>query len=871
MPTTTATFFISAVTDEFASYRGALATHLDRPGVRIETQEKFLAYGDATLLKLDDYIARCDAVIHLVGDRTGGIASEANRAKLLSQPQRSDLAERLGLDAAAVSSLSYTQWEAWLAEYHGRKIYIATPTTDAPRGGALDDAAQAEAERQSQRRHLDALRKRARYPEIAFASSDKLCIALLHALHDLLPPVSVPISSQLPPSLGRLFKGRDEWLVRIRQALQPTIDGRVDASRVALWGMGGLGKTRLAAEYAHTFAHEYSALLFVSATTPEDLKNSLAELTGALRLPQASSPDRESRLQAALEWLDDPTHRGWFLLIDNVDDEAAFVEVETLLRRLHRGRVILTGRLRDWPDYVIDLELDLLQPDHAVEYLLDATAGKRLPDAAGQDGDRAQAALIAKELDGLALGLTQAAHAIRRRTLSFADYLAEWRTNREELLDDPDFDPKRTGYPRTVAVTWKTSYNQLPPASVAVFDALCWLAPDPIPERLITKAWKQEAIALLPEGLQLEVERNPRRLLLPIYDFCLAERPEGPQRLFTIHRLVQDVGRLWQRKGGTAPARAELALRLVEADFVRPGTIENLTLHILPELRATAPHVLAVLEMPGFPARPPLVRSRLRRVLATMRWTEGRLAEAVLEAQHAVAEARAAEVSEIAQATLAQALSELTSNLESQGDFPAALAAATEAVTLLELLVKKEPENVAHQRGLGIELNNVGRICESQGNFGLAQELFAQSQGISELLVKKEPENLAYQRGLVIELESVGRISESQGDFGLAQELFARSQGISELLVKKEPENLAYQRDLYIDLFWAGRAAGSRESATKPSTGWKSQGACPETCGPGLVRCRNKRSICRASRKSCDWRGRPEAQVIHFSRRLPAQ
>ncbi len=787
MPTTTATFFISAVTDEFASYRGALATHLDRPGVRIETQEKFLAYGDATLLKLDDYIARCDAVIHLVGDRTGGIASEANRAKLLSQPQRSDLAERLGLDAAAISSLSYTQWEAWLAEYHGRKIYIATPTTDAPRGGALVDPAQAEAERQSQRRHLDALRKRARYPEIAFASSDKLCIALLHALHDLLPPVSVPISSQLPPSLGRLlFKGRDEWLVRIRQALQPTVDGRVDASRVALWGMGGLGKTRLAAEYAHTFAHEHSALLFVSATTPEDLKNSLAELTSALRLPQASSPDRESRLQAALEWLDDPTHRGWFLLIDNVDDEAAFVEVETLLRRLHRGRVILTGRLRDWPDYVIDLELDLLQPDHAVEYLLDATAGKRLPDAAGKDGDRAQAALIAKELlDGLALGLTQAAHAIRRRTLSFADYLAEWRTNREELLDDPDFDPKRTGYPRTVAVTWKTSYNQLPPASVAVFDALCWLAPDPIPERLITKAWKQEAIALLPEGLQLEVERNPRRLLLPIYDFCLAERPEGPQRLFTIHRLVQHVGRLWQHKGGTAPARAELALRLVEADFVRPDTIENLTLHILPELRATAPHVLAVLEMPGFPARLPLVRSRLRRVLATMRWTEGRLAEAVLEAQHAVAEARAAEVPEIAQATLAQALSELTSNLKSQGDFPAALAAATEAVTLLELLVKKEPENLAHQRELGIALESVGRICAKQGDLGRAQELFARSQGISELLVKKEPENLAYQRDLYIAFWWAGRAARKSGKRDEAVNRLESAKALAQRLVAR--------------------------------------------------------------------------------------
>jgi hypothetical protein len=636
MPTHTATFFISAVTDEFRSYRDALATLLDRPGVRIETQEKFLLYGDATLLMLDDYIQQCDAVIHLAGDRTGGeetggIASEANRRKLLEK--HSDLPEKLGLDAVFIARLSYTQWEAWLAEYHGKKLCIATPTPEAPRDSILADATTAEIQRQSQRDHLAALRKQARYPEVSFANSDKLCLALLRALHDLLPPVSVPISIQLPPSLGHLFKGRDEWLVRLRRALQPAADGRVDASRVALWGMGGLGKTRLAAEYAHTYAHEHSALLFVSAATPEDLKNSLAELTGALHLPQASSPNRESRIQAALDWLDEPTHRGWFLLIDNVDDEAAFAEAETLLRRLHYGRVILTGRLRDWPDYVTDLHLDVLQPEHAVEYLLDATADKRLADPAGPDADRAQAVLIANELDGLALALTQAAHAIRRRTLSFADYLADWKTNRAELLDDPDFDPKRTGYPRTVAVTWKTSYVQLPPASAAVFDALCWLAPDPIPERLVTGPWEPEALLLLPEGVRSEVEQNARRLLLPVYDFCLAERPEGPQRVFGIHRLVQHVGRLWQRKSGTAAARAELALRLVESDFVRPGTIENLTLHILPELRATAPHVVAVLDTTDFPARLPLVRSGLRCVLAEV-WDTEKAAWPRLSSRH---------------------------------------------------------------------------------------------------------------------------------------------------------------------------------------------------------------------------------------------
>jgi hypothetical protein len=112
--------FLSAVSAEFRSYRDALRRDLHRPNVTVMVQEDFIATGTETLDKLDEYIRRCDAVIHLVGDMTGAWAHPTAVAAI--QHCYPDFAERLPvlrpfLEPGALA-LSYTQWEAWLALYH---------------------------------------------------------------------------------------------------------------------------------------------------------------------------------------------------------------------------------------------------------------------------------------------------------------------------------------------------------------------------------------------------------------------------------------------------------------------------------------------------------------------------------------------------------------------------------------------------------------------------------------------------------------------------------------------------------------------------------------------------------------------------------
>jgi hypothetical protein len=172
--------FISTVTDEFRSYRDELRRVLSRPNVDIHVQEDFIPTGTETLDKLDTYIAECDAVIHLAGDMTGAWAAPTSLQSL--RARYPDLAEVLPPLKPSLETgeppLSYTQWEAYLAVYHGKPLVIALPEPGTPR----DAKHRVEADRQaSQRAHLARLRALGRYAEFTFGNSDQLAANILRS------------------------------------------------------------------------------------------------------------------------------------------------------------------------------------------------------------------------------------------------------------------------------------------------------------------------------------------------------------------------------------------------------------------------------------------------------------------------------------------------------------------------------------------------------------------------------------------------------------------------------------------------------------------------------------------------------------------
>src|SRR5262249_51398132 len=158
---------------------------------------------------------------------------------------------------------------------------------------------------------------------------------------------------------GSLFKGREDFLTTLHNALSADGQPAAIVSR-ALYGLGGIGKTRLAIEYAWAHDTRYSALLFLAAETPERLSASLAALTGAdiLDLREKDAAQDDVKIAAALAWLEN--HPGWLMIVDNIDDAAAVTAIGKLLPRLHGGHVIVTGRISNFPGAIKKLELGIV-------------------------------------------------------------------------------------------------------------------------------------------------------------------------------------------------------------------------------------------------------------------------------------------------------------------------------------------------------------------------------------------------------------------------------------------------------------------------------------------------------------------------------
>ena len=121
--------FLSAVSSELVSYRELLTGDLKRPNLDVAVQEDFVVTGGKTLEKLDTYIHHCDGVIHLIGKASGAVPEEPAVAALLAKYP--DFGQRLPPLAEALRrpqpGFSYTQWEAYLALYQERQLFIIAP------------------------------------------------------------------------------------------------------------------------------------------------------------------------------------------------------------------------------------------------------------------------------------------------------------------------------------------------------------------------------------------------------------------------------------------------------------------------------------------------------------------------------------------------------------------------------------------------------------------------------------------------------------------------------------------------------------------------------------------------------------------------
>jgi tetratricopeptide (TPR) repeat protein len=545
--------FLSAVSSEFESARDALGASLRSRGMLVRVQSDFRkeVAADTTLRKLHDYIRDCSAVVCIIGERSGGFPSVAAAAPFAHMLPPGN------------TEASYTQWEFWFARHYKRRlsIYIATDKWDVkvpPSKGDRPDLQEALIHYIVDEQDLD---------RGYFGDVHHLCHLVLQEdwpQQLSSKPIVLPYQS-----LGDLFKGREAFISRLLESLNRRSGGAAAIAGRAVHGMGGVGKTRAAVEYAWAHLDDYIALALLDSETPEKLNTSFAALTVPLGLPARNEPEQAMQIEAVLAWLNG--NRGWLLILDNVDTEAALAAATRLLGRLQGGHVIVTSRLAQFGRAIEKLDLDVLSMDDAASFLLEATAIGRRKTA----DDTAQARTLAEELGWLAIALEMAAATIEKSGLGFAAYRALWQNNRPRVVgwDNPEI----TDYHRAVTKTWQTSVDQLTDAGRRLLERLAYLAPDPVPEFL----------------LDIEVpgaERDDARAALDdlvAYSLVVRDVDGGT---FLVHRLVQDATRRGLEASGNSKSRLTESLNWINAWFAdNPESFRDWN-----RLESLVPHVEAV-------------------------------------------------------------------------------------------------------------------------------------------------------------------------------------------------------------------------------------------------------------------------------------
>jgi tetratricopeptide (TPR) repeat protein len=248
----------------------------------------------------------------------------------------------------------------------------------------------------------------------------------------------------------------------------------------AVHGLGGVGKSALAAHWAITRAGAHSPIWWVTAETPESLDTGLAALAVALQPGLAGAP-LELLVQRAGQWLG--THSGWLLILDNVSDPR---DVEPLLARLHpAGRVLITSRrATGWHHLATaPVRLDVLDSGEALEMIRRIlTPDQRA--TGGQTGDLVGLRAVCAELGFLPLAIEQAGAYLAQTGISAGKYLDLLAQYPAAMYSDG---AEGTPTDRTLARIWHATLDRLTdtPLCGDILRVLAWYAPQDIPRHLL--------------------------------------------------------------------------------------------------------------------------------------------------------------------------------------------------------------------------------------------------------------------------------------------------------------------------------------------------------------------------------------------------
>ncbi|KAI1121517.1 P-loop containing nucleoside triphosphate hydrolase protein [Nemania abortiva] len=368
-------------------------------------------------------------------------------------------------------------------------------------------------------------------------------------LHEKPPKPQLPCIYLDSPDRGRVFFGRQGVLNAVRDALLPRGDPSKDSTglrQFTLCGLGGVGKTEIAMEFALRFKSSFDAVFWVRADETAKLDKCFQDISVKLGLESADQAHSQVVSRSILkEWLADPTKgdvaaanvdinsASWLMIFDNADDPM-------LLRDYWPdgpGSVLITSRAPSakqlYSNHPLGIDLEPLSDGDGGALLLQLTKSAEN----SEEDAESTARRISHDLAGLPLALAQMAGIIRRDNLSLSNFLSMYQEKEERsALYGTKLGTGLRDYPHSIATVW--AFEKLSKGAKILLQVASFLDPDIIQESILSDA----TAALLPRSSFSKSQYN--KALVELLHSSLFKRDnrknDSAGYRVSVHRLVRE-------------------------------------------------------------------------------------------------------------------------------------------------------------------------------------------------------------------------------------------------------------------------------------------------------------------------------------------
>ncbi|KAH8727391.1 hypothetical protein GQ44DRAFT_758100 [Phaeosphaeriaceae sp. PMI808] len=594
-------------------------------------------------------------------------------------------------------------------------------------------------------------------------------------------------SSMVPFQRDSAFVGREDILAEIEKKLKQA--GLQDHGRVALVGLGGVGKSQIAIEYTYRVRESSSQswVFWVHASNAARFEQAYRDIAAKVELPGRDDPKADI-LRLVYNWLCDERNGRWLMVVDNADEGHVFFSPDadsvaytgdsprkatplaSFLPQTPNGWILVTSRDLVAAVNLVGKRHNVIQVEPMAEDDALALLKTRLSVSKSLEGD---ARALVQALEGVPLAITHAAAyiAVREQRMTVSTYLELFRESKENqayLLNIQEVRDLRrdSNVPDAVITTWQISFEQIRKTTHEATDLLSLMTMfdrQGIPEYLLydgrSRLQFEEAVAPLTSFSLIRTQTRKQ----------LGEQ-QGEQS-FEMHNLVQLATRKWLELNRQVERWQKVSHRIMAAAFPS-GQHETWAV-----CRVLLPHSRKVL---SYASDDDKGRLDLARIASNTAWY------LLLVGEYAAAEKICRSAMVAREKVLGPehphtltSVSNFGLVLERQGKYEEAEAMHRRALEGREKVLGPEhPDTLA-------SVSLLGSVLESQGKYEEAEVMHRRVlEGYEKVLGPEHPNTLT-------NVNNFGSVLESQGKYEEAEAMHRRAlEGYEKVLGPEHPDTL---------------------------------------------------------------------------------